>query len=197
MASRSANDIVDFEHKPLPGSQWIRLLKIQSELENGCISCTLDHFEPKTCPGYTALSYEWGDATPRHNVYINGRHRRIHENLWRFLRRSFRAGFAGYLWTDLLCLDQTNAEELAIQIARMADIYESAEEVAIWLGDDPSLEQELQSGIYRMAAKLSYWNRVWIIQEIVFARELKVVYGSCEVDWFEFQYFMSSWVTEG
>ncbi|KAJ0110255.1 HET-domain-containing protein [Diaporthe amygdali] len=193
----AATEIMNFEHTPLPGSKWIRLLKFQPELENGCISCRLDFFEPTTSPGYTALSYAWGDATPRHEIYINGRHRKVHENLWRFLRRCFESGFSGYLWTDLLCLDQANAPELAVQISRMADIYEGAEEVAIWLGDDPILEQEFQSRTYSVAAKLSYWKRVWIIQEIAFARKLTIIYGSCEVGWDEFQIYLSMWVPQG
>lgn len=36
MPSLSATN---FEHKPLPGSTWIQLLKIQRKLKNGCLSC--------------------------------------------------------------------------------------------------------------------------------------------------------------
>lgn len=101
------------------------------------------------------------------------------------------------MWTDSLCLDQANEKELAVQISRMAEIYEGAEEVAVWLGDDPILIQELQTGTYRAALRFSYWKRVWIIWEIAFARKLTFIYGPCEVVLDGLTSSMSSWINNG
>ncbi|GAB7333713.1 hypothetical protein MBLNU13_g05251t2 [Cladosporium sp. NU13] len=37
---------------------------------------------------YTAISYAWGDALPRHPVIVDGHKRRIATNLWWFLQRA-------------------------------------------------------------------------------------------------------------
>lgn len=192
MTSYSAQN---FQHEPLPDSTCIRLLKIKPARKS--ISCTLERFLPKDCPGYTALSYTWGDDTLRNEIHINDHRYMIHDNLQRFLSRSLEANFDGYLWTDSLCLDQANKEELNTQITRMAGIYEGAEKVAIWLGDDPDLIQELQSGTYRLALRSPYWKRVWIIQEMAFARQLTVVYGPHEVGFAELKSSMRDWMSTG
>ncbi|KAK1757050.1 heterokaryon incompatibility protein-domain-containing protein [Echria macrotheca] len=40
-----------------------------------------------------------------------------------------------YLWVDAICINQASLPEKGEQVAMMADIYRSAEHVAIWLGD--------------------------------------------------------------
>ena len=37
---------------------------------------------------YTAVSYAWGDATPRHPVIVDGHERLIATNLWHFVQRA-------------------------------------------------------------------------------------------------------------
>ncbi|KAK8032308.1 HET-domain-containing protein [Apiospora arundinis] len=61
---------------------------------------------------------------------------RITRNLEAALRglRDDRVGFTNtYLWIDAICIDQTNDVEKAQQVARMAEIYANAEDVACWL----------------------------------------------------------------
>lgn len=38
------------------------------------------------------------------------------------------------IWIDAMCINQTDSDEKTLQVARMGDIYASAEEVFIWLG---------------------------------------------------------------
>lgn len=38
------------------------------------------------------------------------------------------------LWADALCIDQSNDDEKAVQVAMMADIFGSAAQVLVWLG---------------------------------------------------------------
>jgi hypothetical protein len=40
------------------------------------------------------------------------------------------------LWIDQLCIDQENNDEKGPQIQLMGDIYRTACEVVIWLGED-------------------------------------------------------------
>lgn len=167
-----------FQHQPLADTTWIRLLKIHPDLVHNSISCTLEHFHRNSCPDYVALSYEWGDPTPTHTVYVNGGSRRIHTNLWNFLAwsraaQSHDAQDQDYLWTDSLCLDQANHGELNIQVARMGDTYSRARSVTIWLGENKTMAEALENWpttrsrcdevgmqYMRHLVSNSYWGRV-------------------------------------
>ena len=41
-----------------------------------------------------------------------------------------------YLWTDALCIDQSNFQERASQVELMGRIYSSADDVIVWLGEE-------------------------------------------------------------
>lgn len=129
--------VTEYKHRPLPGQSWIRLIKIHPTLEDNQISCTLQHFDSayKTCPDYVALSYVWGDPTPKHPIYINGLPRNIHTNLWLFLRRAWMSAETAWFWIDSLSLDQHSHSELNVQVANMGNIYARAAHVLSWLGE--------------------------------------------------------------
>ncbi|KAJ4374357.1 hypothetical protein N0V83_003098 [Neocucurbitaria cava] len=58
-----------------------------------------------------------------------------------------------WLWIDAICIDQSNLEERASQVAMMKDIYSNASGVVIWLGDsDVRLEAALVA-IYAISKK--------------------------------------------
>lgn len=40
------------------------------------------------------------------------------------------------VWADAICIDQTNKAERARQVTLMSEIYEQAQEVLVWLGND-------------------------------------------------------------
>ncbi|KAF3764726.1 HET-domain-containing protein, partial [Cryphonectria parasitica EP155] len=124
----------EFQHEPLPNRTWIRLIRIHPDLEYGNLVCTLEHFGPKSRPPYVALSYCWGDPTPRHTVHINGLVRKVHENLWRFLHRAWMNKETDWFWTDSICIDQAHHSELNDQVTRMGNIYSQADHVISWLG---------------------------------------------------------------
>ncbi|KAK7946834.1 uncharacterized protein PG986_011155 [Apiospora aurea] len=41
-----------------------------------------------------------------------------------------------WIWVDAVCIDQENEREKSVQVARMDDIYSTAHEVIVWLGED-------------------------------------------------------------
>lgn len=133
----SETPVTEYKHRPLPDKSWIRLIKIHPHVEDNHLSCALQHFitPSKTCPDYVALSYLWGDPTPTHTIYINGLPRKIHTNLWLFLRRAWTNGETAWFWVDSLCLDLDSHPELNVQVAHMGDIYARAAHVVSWLGE--------------------------------------------------------------
>ncbi|KAF2729393.1 HET-domain-containing protein, partial [Polyplosphaeria fusca] len=84
-------------------------------------------------PAYKALSYVWNDDLPLHNGrpddFIKGKH----TSLTMILKQLSRGGDMT-LWVDALCINQDDDEEKSSQVAMMASIYQSAEEVIAWIG---------------------------------------------------------------
>lgn len=106
-------------------------------------------------------------------------------------------------WVDAICIDQDNIDERSQQVGLMRDIYSRARKVIIFLGDDgpqETLEGEL---IHRMGEQYRYegnamqitwsfhhdwqalralferpyWTRLWVIQEVLLAKESILVLG--------------------
>lgn len=134
----------------------------------------------------------------------------LHENLWQFLDHAWRRKLFDHLfWTDHLCLDQAGHEEISQQVPRMHAIYRNAELVVIWLQlkkqeqnalrkvarlcDCPrlmpkSLNKVMQGRLFAHqdaiwgAMENPYWERVWIVQEVVVAKRVCVTTGNVSVD---------------
>lgn len=210
----SASSVTGFQHEALPEKTWIRLIKVFPYDQNGRIYCSLQQYdsESSSCPEYVALSYLWGDATPKHTIYVNGSERAIHGNLWDFLHRVQLNQSKEYYWTDLLCIDQAHHNERNEQVARMGDVYTQACHVVSWLGESPRGVEALRTlsklggedsryypkGIdsilddkERLDCALSqiqcqkYWSRVWVFQEVVCATKCFIMFGSTKVDFDE------------
>jgi len=94
---------------------------------------------------YEALSYTWGKIQrhlPISVIWKNELGDQIEEALFATpqlmmaLRRLRFAASSRMLWIDQLCINQENNDEKGPQIQLMGDIYRTAREVVIWLGED-------------------------------------------------------------
>lgn len=128
----------------------------------------------------------------------------LHENLWLFLDHAWQHRmFDQYFWTDYLCIDQSAHGEKSQQVQQMHTIYRNAALVIIWLQltekEDSGLleyidltdryyaqKMDVLSWIERLedqdlhqipqAVKTNpYWTRIWIVQEVVVAKEVCVI----------------------
>jgi hypothetical protein len=114
-------------------------------------------------------------------------------------------------WIDAICIDQGNISERNHQVNLMKDIYVQATEVWVWLGAaevedqdkydhvlDIIREQSRSGNATTVVEQLSepdfvegllnlyhrpYWSRVWIVQEVLFAREVMVIAGHNWCSW--------------
>ncbi|KAN0089165.1 hypothetical protein V8E51_019425 [Hyaloscypha variabilis] len=88
MSSASCDDSsgVNFSYTPLrPEKSEIRLLRAQpGELDAEIQPFDLHNISLNDYPSYIALSYTWGDPTPREIIYVNGKALLETENLSRF-----------------------------------------------------------------------------------------------------------------
>lgn len=131
------------------------------------------------------------------------------------LRRLRLRGGTCVVWVDAICIDQNNIAERSHQVSMMRDIYSRAESVTIFLGGDTDINVD-DTPARRLLQRLSrerfhagkavtsnwgghfdyhgvrdlfqrpYWSRIWVIQEILLARQAEIVLGDAGVSWPEF-----------
>ncbi|KAL9623318.1 MAG: hypothetical protein Q9160_002425 [Pyrenula sp. 1 TL-2023] len=169
-------------------------------------------------PRFQALSYTWGSdirQPPLLNILtdealyqlplkpnLNGALRR--------LRGDIPPGQSRMYWIDALCINQQNISEKNFQVQKMAMIYNRAESVAVWLGEedeysiramgfieklldlnsfdpltqDPGTDEEWAALMDLM--QRSWFNRRWIVQEIALARDATIYCGTQSISWQNF-----------
>ncbi|KAK1236961.1 hypothetical protein MKX08_007909 [Trichoderma sp. CBMAI-0020] len=133
-----------FVYSPLnPMTREIRLLSLARPSPDGfCI--TLRHYRLDEAPPFMAVSYCWGDPTPRCDVVCNGQAFQITESLDCALKRIFMWRQDLVLWADGICINQKDVSERASQVKLMGDIYSRAQATAAYLGEN--LAHDEQSG---------------------------------------------------
>ncbi|KAI8712468.1 HET-domain-containing protein [Fusarium sp. LHS14.1] len=110
--------------------------------EDRRVSCSLTRANLNSGMRFNALSYVWGDASHRETILINGIEVQVTRNLESALRRLSVPGQYGELqtvevplWVDAVCINQGDIEERNESVSKMADIYNRADKVVVWLGE--------------------------------------------------------------
>jgi hypothetical protein len=98
---------------------------------------------------YNALSYTWGEAHGQRIIECNGCRAHVRRNLHSALSRLRKTDDAVVLWTDALCINQSNTDEALaereVQVRMMDRIYSQADLVYVDLGEDvPEMAKVLQ-----------------------------------------------------
>jgi len=162
-------------------------------------------------------------TTDRRNCRIlcNGKDLMVTKNLRDFLHRyshSQKPQSQGYIWTDAICINQDDYSERSQQVNLMAEIYQAATGVIIWLGEEDestspafallealaALSQQKRRDLHprnvfakspNILEDLEHWTalarlfrrtwfqRAWIIQEVIFAKEASLLCGSHSLPW--------------
>lgn len=85
-------------------------------------------------PEYVALSYAWGNYTPRMAVYVDNRPVETTFSLEGALQVLQKETETVNVWADALCINQTDNLEKQHQVQLITKMYESATSVFVWLG---------------------------------------------------------------
>lgn len=159
------------------------------------IHADLEIYAFDACPEYEAVPYTWGgetdDTTKCMPVYIGPFWDVVLQtrNCAAMLRYARRLRSIRMLWIDAFCINQLNTVEKALQIPRMSTIFRDCERVIAYLGEElvgqtssdlsprRSFEAffEDEKGFVRPPVSFTdcrYLTRVWVIQELVLARQV-------------------------
>ncbi|PMD41902.1 HET-domain-containing protein [Hyaloscypha variabilis F] len=192
-----------------------RLLHLlPSENFTAPIRCKIFHSSLDKSPGYEALSYVWGNPNVTQDVLIHERSQAVTKNLELALRHIRLPKKKRILWVDALCIDQSHVIEKNHQVAQMRDIYLNSKRVVVWLGEEGSAQAAIKfcrklkqknfsiSGMpndqfqknleacHDLFIERAWWNRRWILQEVLHDRRVQVYIGKIEIAFDELcQYF--------
>jgi hypothetical protein len=131
-------DVRVFKHAPLQGPKDIRLLRIRQGTFSKQLKCKFSHvsLDAKTPLKYLAISYTWGDPTPKHEILCDdGQVMLLTETLHSLLHHPYLMKSDLPVWIDALCIDQDNLIEKSQQVGMMRSIYENAIRVIVYLGE--------------------------------------------------------------
>jgi hypothetical protein len=200
-----------FQYDPL-ALDSIRLVTLLPESTSSSIRCAIQHVPQSQTGDYFALSYCWGNPKPVANIIMNGRLMGVANNLHVWLQtildpsvtlnEQWRKAFGNQsFWVDAICINQEDIAERNAQVQQMWRVYRSASYVLSWLGR-PTTEV---SEAYEYATMLEhmdgattdvialvicdgldtsgYFDRVWIMPEVLCGSEVWLMSGSLLLNW--------------
>lgn len=166
---------------------------------------------------YEAVSYRWEWKRDARYIIVNGVKFPVMENVVSLLSEFRRQAFPASptLWIDSVCINQNCTEDRNKQVQLMGRIYSKASVVRMWLGTESdhadeafqlirrcgpidSTSQDLvawcvindEAGANAVTSLLrrDYWNRMWVFQEIVLAKNAVVHCGKLQAPWSNFRW---------
>ncbi|EQB51095.1 hypothetical protein CGLO_09402 [Colletotrichum gloeosporioides Cg-14] len=196
------------EYTPLPSKSSFRLLELLPSSSRATpLRGRLVQSDITYQPDYQALSYVWGDASPSKHILIGEHTVPITTNLHSALVHLRHSSEARTLWVDALCIDQSTHGERNQQVMIMGDIYKSARQVVVWLGEAADDSHLVFEHLKDESAKKSWPNvskptprlrrawlalitrpwffRTWVIQEVALSRKAVVMCGEDAAPWMD------------
>ncbi|KAL9116139.1 MAG: hypothetical protein Q9227_000508 [Pyrenula ochraceoflavens] len=190
--NRSAEGLSSFLYEKTLEQHEFRLICLTAaEDSNQPIHLMLETYPRNACPEYETVSYTWagedGDMSRFNPVYF-GSYWDLSpqtKNCWSLLRYLRPSRGLRLIWIDAICINQKDTLEKQSQVSAMYDIYRHCTRVVVWLGEDivdpPSTKYRPRHELHKIKDHLSdereihrifsrrYFNRVWVIQELVLA----------------------------
>jgi len=144
---------------------------------------------------YEALSYTWGDPTPKFAVKCNGRNLPVAHNLFQALQHLRHATDRRMLWVDAICINQNDTKEKNEQIPHMLDIYSCATKVVVWLGEESETSGLAIDSMKRLDKPLERKAVMYRVHESNCYEQLRAVCGAFH-ELLERPWFVRSWIRQ-
>jgi hypothetical protein len=180
-----------------------RLVTLCAGSQSERIRCRLTESLLSSPTPYNALSYVWGSTRDPGRILLDSQEYLVTRNLFGALKELRLPDSDKVLWVDALCINQSDIAERSAQVILMDSVYKQATRVIAWLGPhengsaltfellqkvelsgggSPYLFPQGLRGLPLLLAR-EYWSRAWIIQEMEFARELRIRCGPDEASY--------------
>ncbi|KAF3025093.1 hypothetical protein E8E14_014564 [Neopestalotiopsis sp. 37M] len=169
LSTMSTND--RYGYSPLSSTRHTRLILLHSsEVDNYPITCDLVETDIDEPPVYEALSYTWNNEKPSKplDILVPGVSSGVQTLLvttncaraLRILRKRLKPDSISKigLWVDAVCINQACNEEKSAQVAMMAEIYRSANNVLVWLRNSYAPPNSRSMLILQLLRPFSYYN---------------------------------------
>ncbi|KAK7453143.1 hypothetical protein CaCOL14_005013 [Colletotrichum acutatum] len=201
-----------FKHKPLRRPNEFRILRLRAQpcFGNSPVQCDIIHATLDSPPAYRAVSHRWASTGDEPQIIlVDGAPFLVSTSIYDLLIELRRMRLSQLLWIDSICIDQADAQEKSRQVGLMREIFEEATSTIGWLGKTPvtakafelvrrivttaqmdqkellSLKSSPSSGWQELLSLLtnSWFERVWIIQEIAASKETVLQSGNAMMHW--------------
>lgn len=168
-------------------------------------------------PPYEAVSYRWQQTKEFYFIKINGAKFPVMENVFLSLLECRRQSYPSspIFWIDSVCVNQKCTQDRNTQVQLMGRIYSTASVVRMWIGTESDhadrafalirrcgipgqtsadlvaanvIQDEVGTKAVTKLLQREYWNRMWVFQEIVLAREAVVHCGKLQAPWSELRW---------
>lgn len=136
MESDNISTALDTIYIPFSDMHEIRLLHLEPGSLTEPLVGHLENVNIQESPQFEAMSYAWGDKTSTAQIMVRSAAVTIPKNLHDAIWRVRQTSETRILWTDAVCIDQSNRRERSHQVSIMGKIFKKAERVLVWLGDD-------------------------------------------------------------
>jgi hypothetical protein len=127
-------------YSPLPpptdDNLTIRLLTLWPGSKLSPIQGNIWKTNLKDGPVFEALSYCWGDESTKTSIMVSGVKLRVTQNLKSALHHLRYPDKRRILWIDAICINQEDNTEKARQVSKMTEIYQTAHQTIVWLGEE-------------------------------------------------------------
>lgn len=179
--------MVVYNHKPLENGS-IRVLTLLHGTEYDEIRCRM---KQRSDEKYEALSWCWGTAQEEATIKILGDSPTsdaimlIKPNLASALRRLRHPENDRFLWIDAICIDQNNKHERNAQVAMMSRIYEDAEKVDVWLGEEEDDSEMALGFIKNEISNLDRFDELVKSKDTTSTRKWRALTALLTREWFE------------
>jgi hypothetical protein len=112
----------------------IRVLRLLPGLSSDILACEFQVVSLSDTPVFEALSYVWGSPQKGHKILCDGHFLSITASLNEALLHLRYEDKPRFLWVDAISINQEDYDEKGHQVTMMSQIYQSAQNVLIWLG---------------------------------------------------------------
>ena len=200
---------IPYRYQTLHGARKIRLLKLAPGVPCELVTADIDQ-DPMFVAISYKWGIETKDFGL---LLKGGRQIAIQHNVYRILQSLTPLRDCLYVWIDSICINQENEVEKVAQIPLMGDIYRNADRVIACLPGIPHSEligsdlhqlcraykrtedmftlrrasritsQQNRWSAVKSVIQNPYWERLWIIQELVLAKQLYILAGDCILEW--------------